>query len=123
MNTSTAPTAMRAWPVHPHLRARGTLAALALTIVLVGCAAIPAKPGSATWKMRDAARVGGHATEAAGKPKLSGTASDAGMEFDGTGGGLFVPAIPIAGWQAFTIQVRFKPDGSGTEEQRFLHLE
>jgi hypothetical protein len=34
-----------------------------------------------------------------------------------------VPAIPITGWPAFTIQLRFKPDGSGSEEQRFLHLE
>ena len=34
-----------------------------------------------------------------------------------------MPVNPVAGWSAFTIEVRFKPDGSGGEEQRFLHLE
>jgi hypothetical protein len=73
--------------------------------------------------LRDAARVGGLATEVVGNPKEAGTGVDTALVFDGTGDGVFVPVVPIAGWQAFTIQVRFKPDGSGSEEQRFLHLE
>jgi hypothetical protein len=63
------------------------------------------------------------ATEVLGGPKQSDTGSSTALTFDGTGDGLFVPVVPIAGWQAFTIQVRFRPDGTGGEEQRFLHLE
>lgn len=91
---------------------------------VIGCAANSAKHDSSTvWTLRDAARVGGHATEVFGNPKVSSTGGDVAMVFDGADDGIFVPAIPIAGWQAFTIQVRFRPDGSGGEEQRFLHLE
>jgi hypothetical protein len=73
--------------------------------------------------MRDATRMGGHSTQVLGNPKPTGTGRDISMVFDGMGDGIFVPALPITGWQAFTIQVRFRPDGSGGEEQRFLHLE
>ena len=100
------------------------LVAFAASIWLVGCVATSAPDDASTvWMLRDAARVGGLATEVVGNPKESGTGVDTALVFDGTGDGVFVPTVPIAGWQAFTIQVRFKPDGSGSEEQRFLHLE
>jgi hypothetical protein len=95
-----------------------------LQFVLVACVATGAKRDSSTvWKLGDAARVGGHATEVLGGPQPAGTGHELAMVFDGTDDGIFVPNIPITGWHAFTIQVRFKPDGSGGEEQRFLHLE
>ncbi len=91
---------------------------------LIGCAATSKKYDSSTvWTIRDAARVGGHATEVLGQPKVAGAGRDIATVFDGTGDGIFIPALPITGWQAFTIEVRFRPDGSGGEEQRFLHLE
>jgi hypothetical protein len=91
---------------------------------LIGCSAISAKRDSSiVWTLRNAASVGGYSTEVAGNPKVAGAGSETAMIFDGMSDGLFVPAIPITGWQAFTVQVRFKPDGSGGEEQRFLHLE
>ena len=100
------------------------LVAFAASIWLVGCVATSAPDDASTaWMLRDAARVGGLATEVVGNPKVAGTGVDIALVFDGTGDGVFVPTVPIAGWQAFTIQVRFKPDGSGSEEQRFLHLE
>ncbi|MEJ0087260.1 MAG: LamG domain-containing protein [Pseudomonadota bacterium] len=78
---------------------------------------------STVWLLRDVTRVGGHATEVVGTPTVGGAGTDAAIVFDGKGDAVFVPAIPVAGWRAFTIEVRFKPDGSGSEEQRFLHLE
>jgi hypothetical protein len=98
--------------------------ALLVFLHLVACASTsPTNDRATVWTLRDAARVGGQATEVIGNPRVSGSEADTAVFFDGTGDGIFVPVVPIAGWQAFTIQVRFKPDGSGNEEQRFLHLE
>ena len=102
-------------------RVRGVLTAATLFAVLVACAAFPDHGEPTVWALRDAASVGGHATEVVGSPRVAGL--DDAIVFDGKGDGLFVPSNPIAGWSAFTIEVRFKPDGSGGEEQRFLHLE
>ena len=99
-------------------------ATLATALLALGCVATTAPDDASTvWTLRAAARVGGHATQVVGRPEVSGRGVDAALVFDGTGDGVFVPAVPIAGWQSFTIQVRFKPDGSGSAEQRFLHLE
>lgn len=75
------------------------------------------------WTLRDASRVGGQTTEVAGTPKATGAGPDAAIAFDGRGDGIFVPLNPLAGLKAFTIEVRFNPDSSGSEEQRFLHIE
>jgi hypothetical protein len=96
---------------------------LMLSAVLVACAALPDDDKSTVWTLRDVTRVAGHVTEVVGAPRLAGSGADTAIVFDGQGDGLFVPANPVAGWSAFTIEVRFKPDGSGGEEQRFLHLE
>ena len=83
-----------------------------------------ARSGEArVWTLRDAARVGEQTTEVIGSPKVSGAGNDTALVFDGVGDGIFVPSNPLAGWKAFTIEVHFKPDGSGGEEQRFLHIE
>ncbi len=76
-----------------------------------------------TWTLRDITRVGGLSTEIVGEPKVAGTGPHAAIVFDGQGDGIFVPANPLADLKAFTIEVRFKPAGSGGEEQRFLHIE
>ncbi len=103
---------------------RGTMRklfpALMLSAVLVACAALPESDKSTVWSLRDVTRVGSHVTEVVGAPEVG---AENAILFDGKGDGLFVPANPITGWSAFTIEVRFKPDGSGGEEQRFLHLE
>ena len=99
------------------------LPVLMLSAVLVACAALPDDDKSTVWTLRDVTRVASHVTEVVGAPKLAGSGADTAIVFDGQGDGLFVPANPVAGWSAFTIEVRFKPDGSGGEEQRFLHLE
>lgn len=101
-----------------------SIAALLTGLLFTACASTASQDdGSTVWTLRDAAQVGGLVTEIAGSPRVAGSDADAAIVFDGSGDGIFVPANPLAGWQAFTIQVRFKPDGAGGEEQRFLHLE
>jgi hypothetical protein len=92
---------------------------------LTACAPVSQRADADTtiWVLRDVTQVAGHATEVVGAPKVAASAAEAAIVFDGKEDGLFVPANPIAGWSAFTIEVRFKPDGSGGEEQRFLHVE
>ena len=99
--------------------------ALLASLQFAACTGTPQKKAgpSTAWVLCDARRVGGHETEVVGSPKVMGTCADGALVFDGQGDGIFLPELPIAGWQAFTIQVRFKPDGTGGEEQRFLHLE
>jgi hypothetical protein len=46
-----------------------------------------------------------------------------GMGFNGRDTALFVPANPIAGAAAFTIEVLLLPAAEGPAEQRFLHIE
>ncbi len=109
-----------------HFPARVTqvLMAATLSAVLVACASMFADDDKSTvWALRDATRVESHVTELVGAPQVAGSGADTAIVFDGKGDGLFMPVNPVAGWSAFTIQVRFKPDGSGGEEQRFLHLE
>jgi hypothetical protein len=106
-------------------RWRDALGAVALSVVLVACATTSpgrsAKP--VVWPLRDVSQVAGHPTEVVGAPKAVNTGTEVAIVFDGAGDGLFVPANPLSGWTAFTIEVRFTPDGSGGAEQRFLHLE
>ncbi len=104
------------------------LAGIGLSAALSACAfASPQDSAAITvWTLRDVSQVAGHATEVLGAPKVSESGGATAIIFDGVGDGVFVPANPLAGWPAFTIEVRFKPDGAISpmqEEQRFLHLE
>lgn len=103
----------------------GLLSIMLLPFAVTACA--NATPRDATaptvWTLREVAQVAGHATEVVGAPKVARYGAASAMVFDGKGDGIFVPSNPIAGWSAFTIEVRFMPDGTGSEEQRFLHLE
>jgi hypothetical protein len=75
------------------------------------------------WTLRDVSRVAGLTTEVVGAPTVAGSGSASAVVFDGKGDGVFVPINPLEGWSAFTVEVRFKPDATGGEEQRFLHVE
>jgi hypothetical protein len=90
-------------------------------IAAAACATPPADhPAATAWPLRDAKHIAGLATQVVGTPR----AADSAIVFDGKADGVFVPANPIEGWSAFTIEVRFRPDGTGGgEEQRFLHIE
>ncbi|OAM87205.1 hypothetical protein AW736_24890 [Termitidicoccus mucosus] len=75
------------------------------------------------WKIDSLESIGGLPVEVTGSPSAVETPSGRAVRFDGTGDGLMLPAAPIAGWEKFTVEIIFKPDGDGPREQRFLHME
>ena len=103
----------------------GALGSMGLAVALTACAMAPSQESAApeVWSLGDVSKVAGSVTEVVGAPRRLTSGTDTAIVFDGKGDGLFVPVNPLAGWTAFTIEVRFMPDGSGGEEQRFLHLE
>ncbi len=94
-----------------------------VVLACTACASTPNAPKPVHWPLSDVENIGGHATEVLGTPKIESVHAETAIVFDGRGDGILVPANPLAGWSRFTIEVRFRPDGSGAEEQRFLHLE
>ena len=103
---------------------RAILAAILTLGVASACATeSPRERAPTVWALRDVSRVAGLTTEIVGSPKLAGSGTGAAFVFDGKGDGVFVPVNPLEGWSVFTLEVRFKPDGTGGAEQRFLHVE
>lgn len=71
------------------------------------------------WELTDTTTVGDVKPEIVGSPKpMKG-----GVFFDGVDDGMIVSNVPIDGANAFSIEVLFKPDGSGPKESRFIHVE
>lgn len=76
------------------------------------------------WVVNSTDSIGGHAPQLLGRPvvmKDEGAGSFLG--FNGESDGLVLPANPLAGYGAFTIEVYFKPEVGGQPEQRFVHLQ
>lgn len=101
-----------------------SLCAAVLSLVVAACAATPPSAATTVWTLSDASKVESHVTEIVGAPRIQGSGKETAIVFGGKADGIFVPVNPIEGWSTFTIEVRFKPDGTGGgEEQRFLHIE
>jgi hypothetical protein len=92
--------------------------AVALALWMVGC-----KPVVVVWTPDHRNSIGEHVTEVVGAPRLVPDGARQALCFDGERDALFVHVNPLEGWREFTVQVLFKPDGTGKEEQRFLHVE
>jgi hypothetical protein len=45
------------------------------------------------------------------------------IRFNGVSDGLILSTNPVDGWDQFTVEVFFKPDSDGPEEQRFVHFQ
>lgn len=96
-------------------------------MILAGAAALAfaancglaAEAATVIWQLGDVKKIGGHATEVLGAPRVS----DGAAVFDGANDGVFVPAIPLAGATQFTIEILFSPAEGGPEAQRFFHLQ
>jgi hypothetical protein len=82
-----------------------------------------AEPTAVIWRVDQIAAVGGHTAKVLGAPRVIDTVHGNAVSFDGVRDGLIVPANPLSGWSAFTIEVLFQPLAGGLEEQRFLHVE
>lgn len=95
--------------------------------VLAGAAAaatagpVFAQAAPVVWTFARPDKVGGLATEVLGEPRPVAGPGGRALAFDGQDDGLVVPAHPLAGAAAFTIEAVVRPDG-GKFEQRWLHL-
>jgi hypothetical protein len=114
----------------PNLSARSFAGLLAIFLLNAICnvkadTALAAKSPEAAviWKLDDPAEIGGHATKVYGAPLVSTDAGAKALVFNGKSDGVLVPVNPVAGWSQFTIEVLIKPDGTGEEEQRFMHIQ
>jgi len=72
------------------------------------------------WNVDNLKSIGGHVLSVEGAPRVLETGA---VAFDGVDDGIEVPALPLAGAGAFTIEIVFRPDTDGPPEQRFLHLQ
>jgi hypothetical protein len=93
---------------------------------VVACSLFAARLAAAEpviWRLDQTGRIGGHATEVLGAPRLVTERDGTAVYFNGASDGLFVPVNPLQGLAAFTIEVRFKPAADGPEAQRFLHVQ
>jgi hypothetical protein len=93
----------------------------AIGILCLGLVA--AVPSSETWHFDNIARVGGHPTTVLGHPRVIETPKGTVMEFNGVDDALFLDLHPLAGAEAWTWEVIFRPDPDGAPEQRFFHLQ
>jgi hypothetical protein len=95
---------------------------LPLLAALIGALTAPAAEPT-VWRLDQTARIGGHATEVLGAPRVAADAKDPAVWFNGASDGLLVPANPLAGLAQFTVEVLFRPAADGPAEQRFLHVQ
>jgi len=96
--------------------------------LLAGLLALPAwkyidTGKTITWYLKDTRHIGEFSPTLLGNPLLKVEGKDSSIYFNGVNDGLMIPTIPIEGWSAFTIEVLFKPDSSGSPASRFIHLE
>ena len=78
---------------------------------------------SQVWKFESITNIGGHAVTAEGHPQVITTPAGKAVQFGGADDALFLKVHPLAGAEAFTWEVIFRPDVGGAAEQRFFHFQ
>jgi hypothetical protein len=97
--------------------------------VIVSCgiglafAAAPRTQPAEVWIFDRLDRIGGHPAAILGHPRVVRTAVGKAVLFNGIDDALFLDVHPLAGAEAFTWEVVFRPDRGGSPEQRFFHLQ
>ena len=74
------------------------------------------------WELDNLGQLGDYTLDVAGQPTIIEGPLGPAIEFDGERDALFLAANPLAGCQALTVEVVFRPDAGGLPEQRFFHL-
>ena len=80
-------------------------------------------PGQVIWHIDNITSIRGHTTTVSGFPEIIETPEGKAVEFDGEKDALFVDTHPLEGINIFTVEVIFRPDAGGLEEQRFFHIQ
>ena len=89
-------------------------------LLLAGAAPLAAQE---IWRVENTAKIGGHAVTVIGAPRVQEQDGRRAVVFDGAHDGLLVPAVPLAGAKAYTIEILFWPAEGGLAEQRFFHAQ
>ena len=74
------------------------------------------------WELDNLEQLGSNKLDVSGQPAVIAGPCGPAIEFDGMRDALFIGTNPLAGLEAFTIELDFRPDEGGLAEQRFLHL-
>ena len=75
------------------------------------------------WNVDNTENIAGQPVTVVGQPTIIETPEGGAVKFNGESDGIFLDALPIAGWDVFTIELFFRPDADGLAEQRFFHLQ
>lgn len=94
-----------------------------ITIGMSCAIAIWAAVGSETWNFDRLDEIGGHKTTLLGHPRPIDTPRGKAIEFNGVDDAVYLNVHPLAGVEAYTWEVIFRPDKGGAPEQRFFHLQ
>ena len=100
---------------------RKTTAAIATAASALWLSAA-SRPGE-TWRIDNIVRIGDHAVEVLGHPRVVTAPGGKAVEFNGIDDALFLDVHPLAGAETWTWEVVFRPDRGGAPEQRFFHLQ
>lgn len=98
-------------------------------LLLAGCShRMPEKTADIkqiVWTIDNLQSIGGHATEVSGNPQAVEIDGRRAVMFDGDGDRLLVDSNPLAGAEAFTIEIVFRANDvfPANHEPRFFHIE
>ena len=93
------------------------------TVGIVCAMTTLAAAGSETWKFDRLDEIGGHKTNLLGHPRVIDTPRGKAIEFNGVDDAIYLGVHPLAGVEAYTWEVIFRPDKGGAAEQRFFHFQ
>lgn len=99
---------------------------LLMAVFLAGCSGTDVtepEPEVVLWQIDNLTEIGGHPVTVLGDPTVIKTAEGQAVEFDGADDALILDTNPLTGAAAFTVEVIFRPDPGGEQEQRFLHFQ
>ncbi len=74
------------------------------------------------WVLDNLENIDGHQPSVHGSPRITDCSFGKAIEFDGKQDAIFLDINPLASLSRFTVEVIFRPDLGGLEEQRFLHM-
>ena len=80
-------------------------------------------PKTIVWKIDNLHQIDGHKPTVIGAPLIIEDSNEKSVSFNGINDGLVFSKIPLEGWDQFTIEVLFKPDGNGPGAPRFIHFQ
>jgi len=102
-----------------------------LYLILVGVVFMPScsqlgsqnETRSIVWDVDNLESIGGYEITVLGTPQVIETSDGKALEFNGAGDGLIIEALPLAGAEAFTLEIIFRPDPGGLAAPRLLHMQ